>query len=642
MVTQRAHINYLYFGIFFVILALITTGAIYNREFLGGSQLFFLLYGLGQVVLEITLFMFLGLMIHRYLGKVCFALFIGVTFLALIFHILDFIMDRILDLSIWQTIKIFILDESIENLTYLLDASGIPMWGWLLFFAILGAVPLVGIGIYHLLETFIRQKPMFLRKGFFIQSFLCIPFALLYWDHSASQIIRPDTYAAFIKSLPWKFTFLPPDNIHLSLPGPLNQPIEESLVAEAIEKDETILAKKPNIYLFVVESLREDFITQAIAPNLYAFKNQYDHFDLALSNGNGTHISWFSTFHSEFPFHWKNRQSKWAMGSPPLALLKKWGYTIHLYSSAQLAYYKMEPLLFGKELNLIDDRNTFHHESPMLAADADLQGLQKLKKDWKEHDWNEGHLFIIFWDATHFDYSWPKNWTPKFSPFAKELTYFKTFQSNATIQLIKNRYRNGVHFMDSLFGEFMNHLPNREEAIVIFMGDHGEEFFEHGHLFHNSHLSNEQTHIPLYMKLGTPLLEKKLASQMDIFPTLIDRLSGSSPSFLEGASLLRKNEHPYVVTARFNAGSAPYEFSLHNGSHKLIARFENSSRIDQSKNLKILSMRSIAEKNFSDSIQTIRPWVEEEFGFAMNRLFKRPIQDASTVERSGQNPLFPQ
>lgn len=623
MDPKRPHINYLYFGLFFLTLALITMGAIYNREFLGGSQLFFLLYGIGQSVLEVTLFMFLGIMIHKYLGKIALVFFIGATFVTLICHILDYLLDRVLDLSVWQTIKIFILDETFDNFLYLLDASGIPLWGWILFAILLSTVPLLGIAVYKLSETLTQKKPMFLRKGFFIQSFLCIPFALLYWDYSASQIIRPDAYTAFIKSLPWKFTFLRPDSIHLSLPGPLHKPLSETAVAAAIQENQSIPAKKPNIYLFIVESLREDCITAQIAPNLYAFKNAYEHFDLALSNANGTHISWFATFHSQFPFHWKNQQKQWNMGSPALALLKKWGYKIHLYSSAQLAYYKLEPLLFGKNLELLDDRQTFHHEAPMLAADADQQGLAKLQKNLRENpDLHEGHVFLIFWDATHFDYSWPKNWAPKFSPYAKELTYFKTFQSRATIELIKNRYRNGVNFMDSLFGDFMTHLPKKEEAIVVFMGDHGEEFFEHGHLFHNSHLSHEQINIPLYMKLGKPLAQKKLASNMDIFPTLIDYLSGALPSFLEGSSLLRKNERPFVLTARFNAGSTPYEFSLHNGTHKLVAQFGNRSDIHQSKNLQILSMQDIRDKSSWESKQTVAPWIEEEFGPMLHRLFK--------------------
>src|SRR5690606_16912864 len=109
------------------------------------------------------------------------------------------------------------------------------------------------------------------------------------------------------------------------------------------------------------------------------------------------------------------------------------------------------------------------------------EAIEQIQKDIaKNPELEQGQVFLIFWDSTHFDYNWPKNWTPKFTPFAKEFAYFKAFYSKKHIELIKNRYRNAVHYIDFLFGKFWEHLPRKEEAIVIVTGDHGEEFFEHG------------------------------------------------------------------------------------------------------------------------------------------------------------------
>ena len=105
------------------------------------------------------------------------------------------------------------------------------------------------------------------------------------------------------------------------------------------------------------------------------------------------------------------------MGSPPLKLLKKWGYQVRVYSSAQLNYYGMETLLFGKGAHLVDSYQTFPHVPPLEAADSDAQAIAKLQSDMEKNpSLQEGQVFIIFWDATHFNYSWPKNWSPKFEP----------------------------------------------------------------------------------------------------------------------------------------------------------------------------------------------------------------------------------
>lgn len=628
MDPKSSPINYLYFGGFFALLIFIVAGSIFTKENLGGSHFFFFLYALGQVTLEILLLIFAAFMIRKYLGKICFALFIGLTFFALVLHLLDFMMDRILDLSIWQSLKIFVFDESWENFLFLLDASGIPLWAWIGIFAALVAIPIVGFLLYKVSEILTHKRPLLVRKGLFVQACLCIPCALLFWDFSASKVIHPDVYTSFIKSLPWKFTFIQPQTVLLSLPGSLQPPLHEDVIAAAVEADKTVLAKRPNIYLFVVESLRADSITEKIAPHLAQFKQDYSSIETALSNGNGTHLSWYSIFHSQFSYFWNYQQKERKRGSPALQLLKKWGYQVRLYSSAQLGYYGMDKVLFGENLQLLDSKHYFSHSPPLQAADSDAEALAQMQKDIAaDPSLQEGQIFVVFWDCTHFDYCWPKNWTPPFTPFAQELAYFQAFQSNKSIAQIKNRYWNSVNFMDSLFGQFLEKLPRKDEAIVVFTGDHGEEFFDHGHLFHNSHLTHEQMNVPLYFKLGEEKLQCALASQMDIFPTLIDYLGRQKPFYLEGNSLFQKPKWPYAITARFNAGGIPYEFCIHNGKNKLIVQFPNTKQMFHSKSLRILSLRTVDDKTVPDFKNNVAGWVDQEFGSAISRLFSAPSED---------------
>lgn len=619
---NKIEINYLYFGCFFALLIFTSASSIFLKENLSGSRMFFFLYAAGQAVIETLGCILLCWLIPRYLGRVASLIFIGITFVLLILHLLDFFMDRILDLSIWETLD-FAFDESLENFLYLLEASGIALWAWVLFFCILASLPGIGIFLYRWTQKLTQPRLMKWRGEGILQAIICIPAALLFWEFTAAKVIHPNSYTAFITSLPWKWTFLQPSTIVFPLPNQLAPPPQEERINATLASSPNTLTTKPNIYLFIIESFREDCITQEIAPHLFRFKQDHNHFDLAFSNGNGSHHSWFSIFHSQLAYHWLHvQQQNWKMGSPALQRLKQLGYQIRVYSSAQLNYYGMEKLLFGENRNIVDSFQSFPHNSPISAADADAQTIETFQQDLATHpELKEGQCIIFFWDSTHFDYSWPKEWNPKFTPISPTIAYFHLFQSAKQIEQIKNRYRNAVFYVDSLFGK-LEPILSDPESIVIVTGDHAEEFFEHGHLFHNSHLTQEQTHIPLYMKFGSKKVDQppRIVSQIDIFPSIFDYLGQETLPFFKGESIFIPNRRLYAVSARFNAGRTPYEFCIHNGEHKLIAQFSSKPDILASQTLKI---RSICTQNDCPTFECnpcVHAWIQDHFGPAIQYL----------------------
>lgn len=612
-------INYLYFGIYFLLLSLMCASSVFTKDPFNGSRFFFLLYAIGQAALETSLLILIGYTIKRFTNRKIYLGFIGITFFLFILHILDFMMERILDLSIWDTIA-FVLAESFSNFLFLLDASGIPLWLWAISFAAFGCLPLLGIVFYKITETFTKRKKFsFSFKKIPLLSF-CFCIGLISWDFSASSVIHPNTYTAFIQSLPWKFTFLKPKNVIVNTTN-LHLPPNEKQIISTLAQDK--IDHIPNIYLFVIESFRDDFITEDGAPHLFAFKKKCLPIETTLSNANGTHLSWYALFHSQFSHYWHLVQENgWSSGSPALAFLKNLGYHLHLYTSAQLGYYGMEELLFGHHLVLLDSNQKFLHNTQISASETDRQALNKLLKDVQNKDMQKGQIFVTFWDSTHFDYSWPKNWSPKFTPFASTTSYFRAFYSDQKIHKIKNRYRNAVHYIDHLFGEFLQKIPNMEEAIIIVTGDHGEEFFEKGHLFHCSHIVKEQTHVPILMYMGGKTLKepRSIASQMDIFPSIADYLTGTVPACFQGQSVFRENTAPHVVISRFNAGRTPYELCFHNGKNKMVAQFVNRSNILDSNAIKIVSIKNANDENLAEAYT--ESWMQKEFGPALNRLFQ--------------------
>ncbi|MBF8263446.1 MAG: hypothetical protein HW387_1111 [Parachlamydiales bacterium] len=616
-------INYFYFGSLFAMMILLSISGNLVREDLGGSQIFFLLYSIGEATLEVVLFIFCGWLIRRYLSKVWFHLYIGLTFICLFLHLIDFMMDRLINFTIWETFE-FVFDETFDNFLHLLIATGLPIWVWLCIFGSLATIPFMGIFIYWVTDWLANKKPLGVRLSLFLQAFFCIPVALFLWDFSASRFLHREVHHSYIKSLPWKVTFLHPRSPTLHLSHSLARPKTQEQIDALIDQFPYTLEHKPNIYLFVAEALRDDAIVPEIAPFLSQFKNRNLHGKLSLSNANATQISWFSIFHSNFPFYWNIvKHQRGPSGSPALQLLKKLGYEIRVYTSADLDYYGMNELLFGKNGRLASEIKYFPHTAPKEAWQSDEQTINAFASDLANNEhYRQGQCFVFFWDSTHYEYSWPKEKT-LFRPVSGAMNYFRAYHSRENIDSIRNAYKNALHNLDDLFGHFLSIVPDRDNALIGITGDHGEEFFEHGHLFHGSHLSDVQTQIPILLQLPRPCATPELLTQMDIFPSFIDALTadGATAQLLEGQSVYSNNRWPFAIISRFNASRTPCEFCIHSGKHKLIARFGNHRNIFRSKFLKILSLRTCRDRVFDDCKKDLNSWIRREFGDALEKIF---------------------
>ena len=168
-------------------------------------------------------------------------------------------------------------------------------------------------------------------------------------DIASYQFFPRGAYQKLAVTLPWKTTLYYPDfpslDRHLFFQP---APSEEELIVRvgAINQKNR---KNPDIFIFVVESLREDFLDDKTAPNLSQFSKENIKFHQGISNSNATQTSWFSLFYSQLPFYWsKYRPSQWSRGSIALQALKRLGYSIHVVSSARLNYYQMDEMIFGK------------------------------------------------------------------------------------------------------------------------------------------------------------------------------------------------------------------------------------------------------------------------------------------------------
>lgn len=583
---NKKEINYLYFLTALVYVTLLSVSHILSiqNESLP-YKVFFSIYSVLQATLEVSLFILVGFFCKK-LSIFLYRTYIGFLFLFLLAHFVDYILVKLMDTTILTTFKIFFASGT-DHFFAAIQALNL---NWKMAFLIIGcmvSIPIIGIFFYFITHKMTRKKPFsisFLQLGLIICAVLGCLFCL---DIFARPYLSIELHAKYQKKLPLKGTFLNPVPETILLKADLKTPLTKEPISFPTLKE------KPNIFLFIVETLRGDFICESISPNLHQLKQIGTSSKVSFANANASPQSWFSIFHSRFPYHWhafKDLDS----GSLPLTLLKNSGYQIKVYSSADLRYFHMNEMIFGKHLSLVDSFNDYTLEGN-APAKRDRCAVSDLVKDIKTHP--EATVFIVFLDSTHSEYSWGTTFRPKFLPITNEIDYLKISQSRKGLEKIKNRYKNSIFYVDHLIGMVMNTLQKEnlfENSILVVTGDHGEEFFEQGSLFHGTHLNYPQTNVPILYKFPkNPFCNQLLSSHVDIFPTLFHVLTGmhSLDLLFDGSSIFT-NTNPFVLTVQQNGGETPKEFSLQNSEHKMIVRFKDPVNLYKSRELEIISLKT--------------------------------------------------
>lgn len=161
-----------------------------------------------------------------------------------------------------------------------------------------------------------------------------------------------------------------------------------------------------------------------------------------------------------------------------------------------------------------------------------------------------------------------------------DIRYDKRIDRNnpEEVAYVRALYDQSIFQLDQQLAKLFSFLEKQrlwEKTIVVITADHGEEFMEHGKMFHNENIYNVETHVPLI--IAAPNLPKKrsdvLTQGIDISPTILGFLAIAKPKQLEGIDLIhgtkdhifaRKNS--YLISEYFGEGSIQ---SIRNNRMKL-------------------------------------------------------------------------
>jgi len=109
--------------------------------------------------------------------------------------------------------------------------------------------------------------------------------------------------------------------------------------------------------------------------------------------------------------------------------------------------------------------------------------------------------------------------------------------------VLTNSYDNGVLQVDDLIHQIFMELERKgylQDSLLIILADHGQGLGEHGKYGHNVYLYQEQIRIPMliYDSSAVTWANLAFAAQIDVAPTILDRIGLPIPYSWEGKSLV--------------------------------------------------------------------------------------------------------
>ena len=345
------------------------------------------------------------------------------------------------------------------------------------------------------------------------------------------------------KGLFKKLGFVAPRETKLKVKGKLNYPLK------LIQFNRP--AKPYNIIWLASESWRADTLDEKIMPNTWQFAANASRYTRNYSGGNGTRMGIFSMFmgipgNYWFPFLESRR------GAAIVDVLQQEQYQMSFYTSAKFSYPEFDNTIFSQ----VPSEQLHEIKNPTSGWESDRDNVTSLLSFIDKRDSNKPFFTFMFFESPHARYYFPPE-SVIAKPYRDDVNYASLSREalRKDIVPIKNRYINSVHHLDMQFGRIFDYLKQHQlldNTVVILLGDHGEEFMEHGFWGHNSTFVDQQVRTPLviYTPKMKALVSDQMTSHMDVVPTLMPLLGVTNPSsdYATGYNLLagEKRTHTYI------------------------------------------------------------------------------------------------
>ncbi len=238
-------------------------------------------------------------------------------------------------------------------------------------------------------------------------------------------------------------------------------------------------------------------------------------------------------------------------------VLHDMGYSTYFILSGAHDWYGLREY-YGEDIDLYFDGAS--SKSYSLNDDNTLfEGLEKVP-DYAE---NAAFFYFHVMSPHHLGTKYPQYC--RYLPAEKKIEPAAMMTGSYAFGELVDNYDDRVTQTDGVIQRLFDTLRRKgylKDSIVVITGDHGDGLGEHGHVGHTLYAYQEQISIPflIYDEDGRNYVNLEAANQIDIAPTILDRLGLVIPSCWEGTSILSHKpvEYSYHVSSGSRVGFSGY------------------------------------------------------------------------------------
>jgi arylsulfatase A-like enzyme len=302
---------------------------------------------------------------------------------------------------------------------------------------------------------------------------------------------------------------------------------------------------RPNVLVYLVDTLRLDKLSaygyrRYTSPHITAFARDAVTFTQAMPQSSWTKPSVASLFTSSYPNVHGAQDALEGIDTelPTLAsTLQSSGYATSAFVANPVCLpqwgfdkgfdrYKH----YGEDGTVYDDR---------VVVDDAIKNIQQMS--------NRPWFLYVHTFAPHGPYAPPEPFNHYFASDTSDLTEFEA-ERRRTL----DAYDGEVAFTDQLFGQMVAALKKEgvyDNTLIVFVSDHGEEFWEHGGTSHGHSLHEELLRVPLLIKLPESgvdalhapprgIVQHNVVQLMDLAPTALTVVGEDTPETFSGRSIV--------------------------------------------------------------------------------------------------------
>ena len=370
--------------------------------------------------------------------------------------------------------------------------------------------------------------------------------------------------------------------------------------------------KRPNIIVLTVDTLRADHMAlygyhRDTMPAIGEFAKTAVVFDQAVVSRGNTRASYASMLTGLYPFHhgiYNNNIVLHGNFKTLPEMLKSAGYHTAGFVSNFVLVDELSGC--GQGFDIYDDR-VEDREANRNNYERSAAGTLKAILEWLETDPPQPFcLFTNFIDP-HGPYLPPKRFRGLYKSDKelildrKKIFSYQRVNDSLNYYDYVDRYDGEIRYVDEVLGQLIEALKAKglwDDALVIFLSDHGESLGEHNVFFsHQYYVFEETVRVPLAIRLPSdgynvaavaPHRTFSLASPMDIMPTILDYLDVSFKDKIDGQTLLPilhgTDSTDRTIFLEFPEVSIPSQrhpasFALRTATHKLIRILQPNTRV---------------------------------------------------------------